>query len=104
MKTNGVPAVIMLTAGLIDCVLSISRHLDLWTFTKRLFLVLLVFYVIGCVVKIILDHSFKVMDDKNENENELEEEKGLDAAEEEQDNKEESEADASDEPKEQDSE
>ena len=104
MKTNGVPAVIMLTAGLIDCVLSIYLHLDMWTFTKRLFLVLLVFYVIGCIVKMILDHSFKVMDEKNEKEEQEKEEGETDNTQKETEKEDESEAVPSEESKEQDSE
>lgn len=61
MKTNWVPAVIMLMAGLIDCIISIYYHLSLWQFTKQLLLVLIIFYVIGCVVKIVLDCNFKEM-------------------------------------------
>ena len=36
MKTNSVPAVIMLTAGLIDCIVSIYQRLSLFDFTKQL--------------------------------------------------------------------
>lgn len=61
MKTNALPAVIMLTAGLIDCVLSIYCRLSLWRFTWQLLLVLVIFYILGCVVKIILDCNFKDM-------------------------------------------
>lgn len=63
MKTNSVPAVVMLSAGLIDCVLSIYQRLSLFDFTKRLLLVLVVFYLLGGVVKLILDINFSSMDD-----------------------------------------
>lgn len=63
MKTNSVPAVVMLLAGLIDCVVSIYQRLSLLDFTKRLLLVLVIFYVLGCIVKIILDMNFKQMED-----------------------------------------
>ena len=56
MKTNYVPAIIMLLAGLVDSVISIYYKLDLYSFTKRLLLVLVIFYILGCVVKIILDN------------------------------------------------
>ena len=68
MKTNSVPAVIMLTAGLIDCVISIYYHLPLWKFTWQLLLVLIIFYILGCVVQIILDRNFKDMEDENKKE------------------------------------
>ena len=48
MKTNGVPAIIMLAAGFIDCVIAILTHMSLWNFTRQLLLVLVLFYVIGC--------------------------------------------------------
>lgn len=62
MKTNSVPAVIMLTAGLIDCIISICYHLTLGEFLKQLLIVLIIFYLIGCVVKIIIDCNFKEME------------------------------------------
>lgn len=70
MKTNSVPAVIMLTAGLIDCIVSIYQRLSLFDFTKQLLIVLVIFYLLGCVVKLLLDINFPQMD----NEAEIEEE------------------------------
>lgn len=66
MKTNDLPAVIMLTAGAIDCVLSICAHVSLFDFTKQLLLVLVIFYVLGCIVKWILDINFPQMDENSE--------------------------------------
>lgn len=63
MKTNGVPAIIMLAAGFIDCVIAILTHMSLWNFTRQLLLVLVLFYVIGCMVKMIIDRNFKDMED-----------------------------------------
>lgn len=68
MKTNAVPAVIMLTAGLIDCILSFYEHVSLFVFTRRLLIVLVIFYILGCVVKIVLDCNFKEMGEPEENE------------------------------------
>lgn len=62
MKTNYVPAIIMLLAGLVDSVISIYYKLDLYSFTKRLLLVLVIFYILGCVVKIILNINFPLPD------------------------------------------
>ncbi len=59
MKTNAIPAIIMLTAGLIDCILSFYERVSLFKFTKRLLIVLVIFYVLGCVVKIVIDCNFK---------------------------------------------
>ena len=47
MKTNGVPAIIMLAAGFIDCVIAILTHMSLWNFTRQLLLVLVLFYERG---------------------------------------------------------
>jgi phosphotransferase system glucose/maltose/N-acetylglucosamine-specific IIC component len=59
MKTKSLPAVIMLVAGFIDCILAIIYHQSLWEFTRQLLLVLLIFYAIGCVVSIVININFK---------------------------------------------
>ena len=63
MKTNGVPAIVMLLAGFVDCLIAIRTHMTLGNFTRQLFLVLLIFYVIGCTVKLILDRNMKAMEE-----------------------------------------
>ena len=63
MKTNGVPAIVMLLAGFTDCIIAIRTHMTLGSFTRQLFLVLLIFYVIGCMVKLILDRNIDNMED-----------------------------------------
>ena len=68
MKTKPIPAIIMLIAGFVTCIMSIYNHLDLGTFTKTLLLVLIIFYILGCVVQIILDRNFKDMEDENKKE------------------------------------
>ena len=81
MKTNAVPAVIMLTAGFIDCILSLYEHVSMFVFTKRLLIVLVIFYVLGCIVKIVLDCNFKEMEETEESEGaEESEEKELEDA------------------------
>ena len=71
MKTNGIPAIVMLLAGFVDCLIAIRTHMTLGSFTRQLFLVLLVFYIIGCVVKIILDRNIDKMEDIKTVEEEL---------------------------------
>ena len=66
MKTKGVPAVIMLTAGFIDCLLGIYNHLTLMEFTKELLIVLILFYIVGSVVKIVLDINFPKEEETSE--------------------------------------
>jgi phosphotransferase system glucose/maltose/N-acetylglucosamine-specific IIC component len=72
-KTKSLPAIIMLVAGLIDCIFSIYYHLSLWEFTRQLLLVLIIFYLIGCVVAIVIDINFKVMEEEEKGEDEEEE-------------------------------
>lgn len=75
MKTNGVPAIVMLLAGFTDCIIAIRTHMTLGSFTRQLFLVLLIFYVIGCIVKLILDRNIDKMEDVKTVEDELSEKK-----------------------------
>lgn len=75
MKTNGVPAIVMLLAGFTDCIIAIRTHMTLESFTRQLFLVLLIFYVIGCMVKLILDRNIDKMEDVKTVEEELSEKK-----------------------------
>lgn len=75
MKTNGVPAIVMLLAGFTDCIIAIRTHMTLESFTRQLFLVLLIFYVIGCIVKLILDRNIDKMEDVKTVEEELSEKK-----------------------------
>ncbi|MCM1282130.1 MAG: hypothetical protein NC180_08830 [Muribaculaceae bacterium] len=62
-RTNLLPALIMLTAGAIDCVVSIIGHLSMLEFTRRLLIVLVIFYILGSVVKLVVDINFPQMQD-----------------------------------------
>ena len=66
MKTNNVPALVMLSAGLVDCVIAIKMGQPLWPFTRQLLLVLIIFYILGSIIRVILDRSFQDMDDLEE--------------------------------------
>lgn len=70
MKTKCVPAIMTLSAGLIDCIISIYCHLDSLAFLKRLLLVLILFYLIGWILQFILDIGIQKMEDKIEDEEE----------------------------------
>ena len=63
MKTNNVPALVMLTAGFVDCVMAIRTGQELGPFVRQLLIVLLIFYALGSIVKVILDRNFAKMDD-----------------------------------------
>lgn len=59
MKTKQIPAVIMLIAGLVTSIAAILSHMETVQFLKILVIVLIIFYVAGCIVKVILDRNFK---------------------------------------------
>ena len=54
MKTKPIPAIIMLTAGFVTCIVGIVEHFSFGTYVKSLFLVLIVFYLLGCIVFLVL--------------------------------------------------
>lgn len=58
MKTKSVPAIIMLTAGFIACIAGMYAHMEVAGFMKMLLIVLIVFYILGCLVKMVLDKNF----------------------------------------------
>lgn len=59
MKTKTIPAIIMLTAGFVACIAGIIGHMETIKFTKMLFIVLILFYILGSVIKIVIDSNFK---------------------------------------------
>ena len=63
MKTKPIPAIIMLVAGVIACAAGIIGRMELLDFTKMLLIVLVVFYIFGCVAKLIIDRNFKEMEE-----------------------------------------
>lgn len=64
MKTKSVPAVIMLIAGFIACVAGMIAHMEVAGFMKMLLVVLILFYILGCIVKLVLDKNFAEMQDE----------------------------------------
>ena len=66
MKTKPIPAIVMLSAGFVTCIIAIYTHMELIDFTKSLLLVLIVFYILGGIVKIILDKNFAQMKEEEE--------------------------------------
>ena len=76
MKTKGIPAVVMLLAGFVTCIIGIVQHMETDVFIKTLLAVylLIIFYLLGCIVKLVLDKNFKEMDEPEENQEESGEE------------------------------
>lgn len=70
MKTKQIPAVVMLTAGFIICVISIFQEMELDKFLKLLVCVLLIFYILGSIIRVVLDKNFKEMKEEAETEGE----------------------------------
>ena len=62
MKTRFIPAVIMLLGGAVACIVTFINHYTLREMLVVLALALIVFLVIGVIVRLILD-SFKLPDD-----------------------------------------
>lgn len=79
MKTKHVPALVMLLAGAVASLLMLIWKVDFFHFTRNLLIILIVFYILGSIIRVILDRNFKDMDEENpegEEENEEGEEKG----------------------------
>jgi hypothetical protein len=63
MKTKPIPAIVMLTAGAVCSVVGIVQHQSFGAYVKMLLLVLIGFYILGCIVKLVLDKGFQIMQD-----------------------------------------
>lgn len=70
MKANYIPAAVMLSAGLIDCILGFSQRLSPLDFTVQLLIVLIIFYVIGILIKWFYMANFKEEENEEEGDNE----------------------------------
>lgn len=70
MKTKDVPAIIMLLAGCIYCLFGILYQIPLTDFLKNLLLVLVIFWILGGIIKMILD-KFMIKFEDNEEVEEL---------------------------------
>lgn len=61
MKTKPIPAIVMLVAGLVVCIAGMAGHMET---VKMLLVVLIVFYIIGGIVKLLIDKNFKDMEEE----------------------------------------
>ena len=73
MKTKGIPAMVMLAAGGVYCLLGILCQIPLMEFMIQLLIVLLVFWIFGGIVRILLDKYMGEIEDKAKEEEEAEE-------------------------------
>ncbi len=71
MNTKKIPAIVSLLAGLIALIITYIRKAEIVETLTTLFLVLLSFYILGSIVKVVIDKT--VADDiEEETEEELE--------------------------------
>ena len=82
MKTDHVPALVMLIAGAVYCLMRIRYNVELIQFLTQLLTILIVFWVAGGVLKIVLDKTMNVMADETVTEHIEEIEKSEENAEE----------------------
>lgn len=59
MKTKDIPAIIMLLAGALYCLLGIYYQTPLMDFLVQLLIVLLLFWMIGGILRMVLEHFMK---------------------------------------------
>ena len=58
MKTKSIPEILMLVAGALACILGFVYRYETTQFFTMLLVVLVEFYVLGCIVKIVIDKNF----------------------------------------------
>ena len=74
MNTKSLPAFIMLLGGALACILGILNRYETIHFVTMLLIVLIIFYIMGCVIKIVIDKNFQGMDEQVQDEQEESEE------------------------------
>ncbi len=92
-KVNAIPAVVMLTAGIITCFISIRKHYPALDTLVKLLAVLILFYLLGSIAKGIISRIIKKVQEEEqerlreeellkqqEEEKELEEKEEIEAA------------------------
>ena len=55
MKTEYIPKVITLLAGAVVCIISIVKHMDTTYSLEILLAALIIFYIIGCITRRIIE-------------------------------------------------
>lgn len=86
MRNRYIPAFIMLIAGAITCFFDIYHKTELLSSLKRLFWVLIIFYIIGLIARAIINKVLVPKNNDIKSDNELE--YGLENASEEDNNSE----------------
>ena len=81
MKTKEVPAIVMLIAGGVYCLLGILCKIPLMDFLVQLLVVLLVFWILGGIIRMVLDHFIGEIEEEAQEEEEEAEEKDVEESE-----------------------
>ena len=68
MKTKDIPAMVMLLAGGVYCLIGIRYQIPLMDFSVQLLIVLLIFWMMGGIVRMVLDKFMGEIEDKAETE------------------------------------
>ena len=68
MKTKDVPAIVMLFAGGVYCLLGILCQVPLMAFLVQLLIVLLLFWMMGGIVRMVLDKFVGEIEDEAKDE------------------------------------
>lgn len=78
MKTKPIPALITLTAGFITCIVSFLNQVSMGTFVKNLCLVVVIFFVLGNVIRFVIERNFRDQVEEQAEETGQEEAEGTD--------------------------
>lgn len=81
MKKTYIPAIITLTAGFVDCLVSIGKGMSNYEFVRQLIIVLVVFFIFGLFVRFLVDKGLNLLEDKIEEESEAENSESVENAE-----------------------
>lgn len=71
MERKMIPLALMLVAGAICSIVCIVHGYDVFTMLLALFIVLLVFYVLGCVIKRVMEAFERENEERNKEEGEV---------------------------------
>ena len=67
MKKRFIPAIITLTAGLIDCLLTVGRGMTNVEFVRQLLIVLVIFFILGLLVRFLVEKGLQLLEVKEKN-------------------------------------
>lgn len=66
MKTKHIPVLLMLAAGLITCIVSFFSQVSRMTFVRNFSLALVLFYILGFVIRLVLERNLLKEDEEEE--------------------------------------